>query len=207
LEGGNTHLYFYVENPQESLKPHNIDAGGALRHATLRPAMTVQAPLAHRSVFEMTTRVGVGFKEILEDREAKVIALNDSKGAVRVLGVPGAGDWEYIGFLKCSNDPRLTEGDHLLLNFRISDPIEEEDRRFRVLAPFTWVAEGEIVELLKLPRQPARANATVEEKNRYQPFQTTKLPYTTSLARTSDEAHREVSADCLCCQLSPIKQG
>lgn len=91
----------------------------------------------------MTIRVGVGLKEILEDRDAKVIALNTSKGAVRVLGVPGAADWEYIGFLTCSNDPRLTEGDHLSLNLRDDDPITEQNWPFCVLAPFERVAQRE----------------------------------------------------------------
>jgi hypothetical protein len=82
--------------------------------------------------------------------------------------IPGAGDAEYLGSIHTSSTFRLNSGDLLKVNFRIDNPVDDENWTFTVIDPFSWTLQGETVGILKRPRQPAPTDA---DPKAFRPYQ------------------------------------
>ncbi|TAQ89982.1 hypothetical protein B7494_g1722 [Chlorociboria aeruginascens] len=188
---GNIFRHYYSQNLQLTDAPHHINSG-ALCQPAIRPTMTTRAQPSYSTVFELTTRLGVPLVEALEDRRAKVEDMNIYGGFVRVMEILGAGDTGYFAFLSfpldAENTIRLEVGDRVDLNFRIQNTLSEENWAARVIEPFVWCLQGEIVLFLSRPREPLPFNATRQQRMAFRGFQKTKLPVSKMTATTIEEA-------------------
>lgn len=91
--------YFFTQRLQNTFEAHNIDSGNVLKAPSDQPKLITCPTSAYSSVFEMTARLSVAVKQVMVDQEARVLNLNRSMAAIRVVEVLGAGDMKYFGFL------------------------------------------------------------------------------------------------------------
>lgn len=188
---GNIYRRFYTEKLQTSRAPHHMDTGASIVDLEERPIINTAAPSSYADVFEMTTRLGVGIRQVLEDRLKSVLNLNSQPATMRVVELVGAGDLCYLGSLKPGAEYRLDTGDELKINFRIHNAIDEENWSFRVMDPFPWTLQGETVGILRRPR--GAANADDKEGN-FRPFQKTTLPVQRVMMNKINDARQCLSS-------------
>ena len=115
-----------------------------------------------------------------ESRELAVRTLNSFSVVVCILEVTGAKDLCYHGILNLNfaagnefrPNFRFDKGDRLKINFRtkVEELIQEDNWNFRVLKPYVFMVQGEIVGLLVRPHVPLQPNSTEEEKKKGQPL-------------------------------------
>ena len=187
-KGGNVYRQFYTQKLQMNNAPHNIDTGTSLKPADERPAISLKVPTTYGSVFEMTTRLGVAVKQALEDRQKRVMDLNTKTATIRLLEILGAGDIAYLGSLRTSANFRLNSGDKVKVNFRLKDPVDDENWSFTVTDPFSWTLQGETMGVLKRPRKPVDMTSRFVNPKVIRPYQQTTLPVQRMFAHNLEDA-------------------
>ena len=175
-ESGNVYRRFYTQKLQMDNAPHKIDTGASLKPANERPANSSKVPTTYGSVFEMTTRLGVAVKQVLEDRQKKVMDLNTKIATLSLLEILGAGDIAYLGSRYTSAKFRLNSGDQVKVNFRLEDSVDDENWIFTVTDPFSWALQGETMGVLKRPRKPVDLTSPFVSPKVIRPYQQTTLP-------------------------------
>ena len=184
-KSGNIYRHFYTQKLQNTNDDHRIDTGGALKLIGDRPIINTRPPSTYPTVFEMTTRLGVGVKQVLEDRREKILSLNTETATIRLLEIMGAGDVVYLGAIGTSTKFRFNSGDRLKVNFRLDEPIEDENWKFIVVDSFPWALQGKTMGVLFRPRCPPQP----DNKNKaFRPHQATTLPVQRALADELDYA-------------------
>ncbi|KAG4438341.1 hypothetical protein IFR05_006185 [Cadophora sp. M221] len=189
IDNGNPFRHFYSQRLQRSNEPHQIDTVSSLKPKEQRPKMTTYPPIFFVDAFEMTTRLGVGTIEGLENAQSKVLQMNETPANIRILSALGAGDAMYFAFLSgITADVRLTPGDTLKINFRLTNNVSDEDWTFTVMQPFHWCLQDGVVGTLARPRQPVPDDAGLVQRKAFRPYQTTQLPVAECFAETMEDA-------------------
>jgi hypothetical protein len=182
---GNIYRHFYTQKLQCTDEDHRIDTGDALKPIDERPVINTRPPSTYPTIFEMTTRLGVGVKQVLEDRRQKVLTLNTETATIRLLEILGAGDVVYLGAIRTSTAFRLNSGDKLKVNFRLDNPIDDENWKFTVVDSFPRALQGETLGVLFRPRCPIQPD---DKKKAFRPHLPTTLPVQRALADELDDA-------------------
>ncbi|RDW71371.1 hypothetical protein BP6252_07934 [Coleophoma cylindrospora] len=192
---GNVFRHYYSQNLQLSNVMHNLDVGTSLKDPDKRPTPKVRAQSSYTDLFEMTTRLGVGVIQIMEDEGRKTVVWNTNTVTIRVLQYPGGGDSQYLALLDGIGAKLcLKPGDKIRVNFKLHDQVKEQKWTMVITVPFEFAIQGEVCGTLYRPFKPKEdaeeSKEAIPNKELTQPreYQTTDIPVATFDATTLEEA-------------------
>lgn len=106
LRGGNPFYAYLSHNFILNKNVPTIDSGSSIKPVDKRPKTTTSRQASYSMIEEMVTRLSVGTKQKVEDRQARIIKFCSSEQAVRLMKI--ADDSAYYDFFIAPESIRLS---------------------------------------------------------------------------------------------------